>query len=329
MKKIALVTGGAGFIGSHMVDLLLKKNFRVRVIDDFSAGSLENLSKHKMNINLKVEKADIRNINQNNSIFKNINYVFHFAGNVDIVPSIEKPKQYMSANVMGTVNILESIRKRKITKFIYAASSSCYGIAKTPTKENAPIDTRYPYALSKYLGEKISFHWASVYKIPIISLRIFNAYGTRSKTSGTYGAAFGVFLKQKLEKKPFTIVGNGKQKRDFVHVTDVANAFLCAAQSGKKNKIYNLGTGKPNSVNYLVSLLGKNKIVYLPRRIGEPYCTCASTQLIRKELKWRPNVKFKDGVMEMLKNINYWKSAPLWNKKKISIATKNWFKYIN
>jgi len=198
-KKIAVVTGGAGFIGSHMVDLLLKKNFRVNVIDNLSGGRLENLKHHLNNRNFNFEKLDICKLKSNHKFFKLCDYVFHFAGKGDIVPSIDRPIEYLDANIMGTAKVLEASKKGSIKKFVYSASSSCYGIAKTPTSEKDLINPLYPYAMSKYLGEKLCFHWNKLYKLPVNSIRIFNAYGPRVKTTGAYGAVFGVFFKQKLE----------------------------------------------------------------------------------------------------------------------------------
>ena len=328
-KKIAIVTGGAGFIGSHSVDLLLQQGFKVRVIDDLSGGRLENLKHHKKNKNFFFKKLDINKMSLKEKIFNNASYIFHLAGKGDIVPSIENPLNYMMTNVIGTTKVLENCRNQKIKKFVYAASSSCYGLASTPTNEKHKISPEYPYALSKFIGEETCFHWSKVYNIPMVSIRIFNAYGPRVKTTGVYGAVFGVFFKQKLENKPLTLVGNGLQRRDFLNVKDVANAFYMSAISKKKNEIYNLGSGKPKKIIDLIKLLGSNKIVKLPKRPGEPDCTWADTKKIRKQIKWKPNVSFKNGVNEMLSNIENWKNAPLWNKKNIKKATKTWFKYLS
>ena len=320
-KKVCLVTGGAGFIGSHMVDLLLAKNYTVRILDDLSGGHIKNIKHNLNNKNLSIEKKDITKISTTNKIFKNLDYVFHFAGKGDIVPSIENPKNYINTNLFGTVNILEGCRNSKIKNFIYAASSSCYGIAKTPTSENHPIFTLYPYALSKYQGEQATFHWSKVYKIRSNSIRIFNAYGPRVRTTGVYGAVFGVFFKQKLAQKPLTIVGNGKQKRDYIYVTDVADAFFKLGKSKYDRQIFNLGGGDPKTVNYLANLIGGNKI-FIPKRPGEPDCTWADIKKIKKKLKWKPTVSFEEGVKEMLKEINNWRDAPLWNKKNIKRQQK-------
>jgi UDP-glucose 4-epimerase len=328
MKKISIVTGGAGFIGSHLVDLLLQKDHEVRIIDNLSGGHEANLKQHKNNKNLKCEWIDINNLASNSSIFLEASYCFHLAGIGDIVPSIEKPIDYMQTNVQGTVNVLEASRKCNLKKVVYAASSSCYGLAKTPTSESHNIEPMYPYALSKYLGECAVFHWNKVYNLPVNSICIFNAYGTRVRTTGVYGAVFGVFLKQKLEGKPFTIVGDGTQARDFVYVTDVAEAFYAAAVSEVSNERFNLGGGNPQTINYLVELL-KGDIQYLPKRPGEPETTFANISKIQDKLKWNPKVSFDTGVSLMLNEINHWKDAPLWNKDNIEIATRSWFKYMS
>lgn len=328
-KPIAVVTGGAGFIGGHMVDHLVEQGYAVRVIDSLVGGREENLVQHQSNSDVILEKRDIRSFSAKDSLFKDAKLVFHFAGIGDIVPSIENPAEYMSANVQGTVNMLECARYAGVDKFVYAASSSCYGLANTPTDENHPIDTKYPYALSKYQGEQAAFHWHQVYKLPVNSIRIFNAYGTRSRTSGAYGAVFGVFLRQKIANKPFTVVGDGTQTRDFLYVTDVARAFYAAGISNTVGRVYNLGAGKPQSVNRLVELLGGGEVVHLPKRPGEPDCTWADITRIQSELGWSPEVSFEEGVAKILANIDYWKNAPLWEPSSIAGATKLWFEFMS
>ena len=326
-KKIAVVTGGAGFIGSHMVDLLLSKKYRVHVIDNLCGGYKKNLAQHNKNPFLKLEKTNICQLKPNNKLFKNADYVFHFAGIGDIVPSIENPTDYMMTNVQGTIRVLEASRFAKVKKFVYAASASCYGLTKKRTKENFNIKPEHPYALSKYLGEKAVFHWHKVYGLPVNSIRIFNAYGPRVRTTGAYGAVIGVFFKQKIENKPMTIIGNGKQSRDFVHVSDVARAFLAAAKTSYSGRVYNVGTGKPKTVNNLYSLIGGKK-VFIPNRPGEPKYSSADIGKIKRELKWYPKMQFKNGIAQMLKEIEKWKDAPLWTPKSIRSATKTWFKFL-
>src|SRR6195256_2409949 len=251
-KPVAVVTGGAGFIGSHMVDALLAAGFAVRVIDNLVGGHRSNLDHLKGNSDLACHWQDIRALEPNSPIFADARYVFHFAGIGDIVPSIEQPTQYMETNVQGTVRVLECARHARVRKFVYAASSSCYGLAATPTREDHPLSPQYPYALSKYQGEQAALHWHQVYCLPVNSIRIFNAYGTRVRTTGAYGAVFGVFFRQKLAGKPFTVVGDGSQSRDFLYVTDVAEAFRLAAETERTGEVWNLGAGNPQPVNRLV-----------------------------------------------------------------------------
>ncbi|MBI2961298.1 MAG: GDP-mannose 4,6-dehydratase [Betaproteobacteria bacterium] len=326
-KPIAVVTGGAGFIGSHMVDLLLERGFAVRAIDNLIGGREENLAHHRADPDLVFEKRDVRSFAPGDALFAGARFVFHFAGIGDIVPSIEQPLEYLSANVQGTVHMLECARAAGAAKFVYAASSSCYGLAAVPTREDHPIGPRYPYALSKYQGEQAVLHWHQVYGLPVNSIRIFNAYGTRSRTSGAYGAVFGVFLRQKLAGKPYTVVGDGTQRRDFLFVTDVARAFLAAAQTPRSGRIYNLGAGNPQSVNRLVELLG-GEVVRIPKRPGEPECTWADITRISAELDWRPRVSFEEGVSRIVANIDYWRDAPLWDPASIARATETWFRYL-
>jgi len=327
-RKTAVVTGGAGFIGSHMVDLLLGHGYRVRVIDNLVGGREANIAHHSDNADFDFVESDIRSFQAGNSLFKGVDAVIHFAGIGDIVPSIERPMEYMSANLLGTVHMLECARAASVKKFVYAASSSCYGLAKTPTREDHPISTEYPYALSKYQGEQAVFHWHKVYRLPVNSIRIFNAYGTRSRTSGAYGAVFGVFLKQKLAGKPFTVVGDGTQRRDFLYVTDVVEAFRLAAETEKTGEIWNLGAGDPQPVNRLVELL-EGPVTYIPKRPGEPDCTWADIGKIMRDLGWKPKVSFPEGVARILAEIEYWRDAPLWDPDSIAKATTKWFKSLS
>ena len=322
-----IITGGAGFIGSHLVELLIKKNYKITVIDNLSTGRYENLKKFKKKI--KFVNCDLSKKNKKwTSIFKKCDAVFHLAALADIVPSIQFPEKYFHANVTSTLNILECCREYKVKKIIYAASSSCYGIPKKyPTPENYFIDPQYFYAVSKKLGEDLIMHWSKVYKIKAISLRLFNVYGTRSRTSGTYGAMFGVFLAQKLSNKPLTIVGNGHQKRDFVYVTDVVEAFYLAFTSNYSAEVFNVGSGKTAKINDVAKLISSKKI-HIPKRPGEPDITHADISKIKKYLKWSSKTSIQQGVKKILLEIDYWKKAPVWTPKKINHATKDWFKLL-
>jgi UDP-glucose 4-epimerase len=327
MENIAVVTGGAGFIGSHMVDLLIDRGYEVRVIDNLTGGHRKNLDHLSDHPKLSCHWQDIRELEAGSEIFKNARFVFHFAGIGDIVPSIERPAEYMDVNVQGTVRVLECARAAGVKKLVYASSSSCYGLAATPTDEQHPISPQYPYALSKYLGEQTAFHWNRVYGLPVNAICIFNAYGPRVRTTGSYGAVFGVFFKQKLAGQPFTVVGDGTQSRDFVYVTDVARAFLAAAETDWAGERFNVGSGNPQPVNKLVEILGGD-VVYIPKRPGEPDCTFADIGKIRRLLGWEPIVGFEDGVRRMTQHIGDWANAPLWNPASIAEATQTWFKYL-
>lgn len=322
----ALVTGGAGFIGSHLVDRLLEEGHEVTVVDNFSTGRPQNLKNHKSSKNLHLVKEDISVFDSIKQYFKDIDIVFHCAALADIIPSIVNPGEYYKSNVTGTFSVVEAARLAGVKKLVYTASSSCYGMPDTyPTPETAEIRPQYPYALTKYLGEQIVLHWGKVYKIPVISLRLFNVYGPRSRTCGTYGAVFGVFLAQKLAGKPFTVVGDGNQTRDFIYISDVVEAFIKAAHSDVKNEVFNVGSSNPQSVNKLVSLLNGNK-VHIPKRPGEPDCTWADIKKIKSILGWQPRISFETGTQKIIKEINYWRDAPVWTPEAIEKATFDWFK---
>ena len=328
MGMRSIVTGGAGFIGSHVTDRLLKEGHKVTVIDNFSTGRPDNLKHHLGNPDLTVIRQDITDLQTLKTIFAGADRVFHLAALADIVPSIINPVEYYRSNVNGTMCVMEAARLCGVKKVIYTASSSCYGIPDAyPTKETAEIRPQYPYALTKFLGEATALHWGQVYKIPVTSLRLFNVYGPRSRTSGTYGAVFGVFLAQKLNNKPFTVVGDGNQTRDFTYVTDVADAFFIASESSICNEVFNVGSGGTYSVKELVKLLG-GEVNYIPKRPGEPDCTFADTEKTAEALNWRAKVSFPAGVLEILKNIDYWRSAPLWTPENIAEATRDWFRYL-
>jgi UDP-glucose 4-epimerase len=329
MSQTAIVTGGAGFIGSHMVERLLADGHRVRVLDNLSTGRLKNLAHVANDPRLSVEELDVADTRRIAPHFKDVDWVFHIAALADIVPSIQQPLTYNRSNVEGTVSVLEAARHAGVKRFLYTASGSCYGIpSEIPTSETATIQPQYPYALTKWVGENYALHWAQVYKLPVVSLRLFNVYGPRSRTSGTYGAVFGVFLAQKLHDQPLTIVGDGTQTRDFTFVTDVVDAFVTAVRSNVSGEIFNVGSANTYSVNRLAELLGGDT-VHIPTRPGEPDSTFADIRKIQRVLGWRPRVSFEEGVAIMLQNIEYWREAPVWNPSTIADATKEWFEYLS
>ena len=322
-----VITGGAGFIGSHLVEKLFENN-DLHVIDNLSTGHFENIKQFQNKISFY--ELDLYSVDENkiDKVLKGADLVFHLAALADIVPSMQYPEKYYNANVTGTLKLLQSMVRNNVKKIIYTASSSCYGIPDVfPTDEKAEERPQYPYALTKLLGEKIIFHWSMIYQINAISLRLFNVYGTRSRTSGTYGAMFGVFLAQKLAKQPLTIVGDGSQTRDFTYVTDVVNALIIVGKTDITNQTFNIGSGETISINKIANLLECNK-VFIPKRPGEPDCTFANINKITEFTKWRPKIKIAEGIKYLIDNIDYWKNAPVWTPSKIDDATKDWFKYL-
>lgn len=329
----ALVTGGAGFIGSHLVARLLREGYHVRVVDNLSTGTERNLraavAEGGSGDRLVFQRFDLALDDGLSDICRGVDVVFHLAALADIVPSIQRPLDYHRANVDGTAGLLEAVRAAGATpRFVYAASSSCYGLPEElPTPETAAIRPEYPYALTKYVAETYVLHWSKVFGLPAVSLRFFNVYGPRARTGGTYGAVFGVFLAQKRASKPLTVVGDGTQTRDFVYVTDVVDACLKAAESDLSGEILNVGADNPVSVNRLCELIG-GPTVHLPKRPGEPDCTWADTTRIRRLLGWSPAISFEEGTARMLEVIDDWRDAPVWTPETISTATADWFRYL-
>lgn len=323
-----LVTGGAGFIGSHLCELLVAQGHEVLALDSLVSGRLQNLKTIAGQPGVRFVQTDICDSAAIAPCFKGVDWVFHLAGLADIVPSIEQPAQYFQTNVTGTLHVLEAARRCGAKRLVYAASSSSYGVPDVyPTPETYPTKPLYPYALTKHMGEELVLHWARVYQMPAMSLRLFNVYGTRSRTSGAYGAVFGVFLAQKLHGQPFTVVGDGRQTRDFTYVTDVARAFLAAAESGLSGLALNVGSGDHYSVNRLVELLGGD-VVHIPRRPGEPDCTFADISQIQRLLGWQAQVSLERGVETLLNNIDAWREAPVWDQASIDRATATWFHHL-
>ena len=296
----SIVTGGAGFIGSNLVDRLVNEGHRVIVLDNFVSGKKKNLSHHRKK-DVEIINLDISKNKNLEKYFYKVDYVFHLAGLAEITPSIKNPRKYFINNVLGTLNVLEASKNKKIKKFIYAASSSCYGNPKNfPTSENEKIDTKHPYALTKYLGEELVIRYASIFNMPNISFRFFNVYGPRLNTSSQYSAVFGKFLSQKSNKKPLTVVGDGKQTRDFIHVEDLIEAFFKILNSKIVNKVYNLGSGKETSINKIAKLFGGNKI-HISKRISEPKRSLAKISSIVKDVDWKPKVSIEEGIKGLLK----------------------------
>ena len=295
MKKKFIVTGGAGFIGSHLVDLLIKNKHEVIIIDDLSTGSIKNINEKAI-----FKKINLNNLKKIDPFFKNCDGVFHFAALPRIQPSFEEPILHNQVNITNTLNVLQSMKNNNVKKIVYSSTSACYGNpAEIPTSEKCPIDLLNPYALQKYTSEQYALILSKKFKINAISLRYFNVYGPRSYNPknklSAYSSVVGIFNYAKNNKLPIKITGDGKQKRDFVHVFDVARANYIAMKSKKSGQIYNIGTGKSISIKEL-SYLFTNKPSFIKERFGEANITCASIKKVKKELGWYPKLKLENVI---------------------------------
>lgn len=323
---LAIVSGAAGFIGSHLCEELLSQGHDVIGIDNLTTGRRENLKTIASHPKFSFVLADI--FDMESVHIEEGSVIFHLAALADIVPSIEHPELYHNTNVTGTLKLLERARRAKVKKVVYAASSSCYGIQGAyRINEDYTPNPMYPYALTKYVGEQYVMHWSKVYKIPATSLRLFNVYGPRHRTTGNYGAMFGTWLAQMANDKPITIVGDGRQTRDFIYVKDVASAFIKAAESDKCG-VFNIGSGETYSVRSVADMLDAKERVYIPLRPGEPHCTWAKIGKARGRLNWKPRVDMIDGVNILKSHLMDYKSAPVWSPEKIEVATRPWFTHL-
>ena len=302
MKRLkSVITGGAGFIGSNLANHLVKIGHKVIILDNFVSGKRSNLE-HLKKKDVKIINIDVSKNKNLNKYLKGADYIFHLAAFAQIMPSIKNPKKYFKNNVIGTLNVLEAAKSKKIKKLIYAASSSCYGASKKiPTSEKDKIELNNPYAATKFLGEELVMKYASIFKMPNISFRFFNVYGPKINISGPYSAVIGNFLFQKKNNKPLTIVGNGQQTRDFIHIDDLVSAFLKAIKSKKVNKIYNLGSGKRTSINTIAKIIGGKK-KFIPTRPGETKHSLANISKLKKEIKWKPKTSINTGIKKLLSN---------------------------
>ena len=299
-----LVTGGAGFIGSHLVDRLIKENHKVIVIDNLTTGKEENINPQAEFYNL-----DIYDFEKIKPLFEKIDFVFHLAAIPQILVSIKDPVETSKVNILGTINVFKAAIEAKVKRVIFASSSSVYGNQeKLPLKENMRPNPVNPYALQKLVGEQFAKLFTKLYRIPIISLRYFNVYGPRININSDYSSVIGKFLKQKAEGKPLTIFGNGEQTRDFCYIDDVVDATIKAMKSKKLKggEVINIGSGKSYSINYLANLIG-GKRKYLTPREGDVKHTQADITLAKKLFTWQPKVSFEEGLRRVKE----------WFKKKI------------
>lgn len=296
-KTKVVVTGGAGFIGSHLTDALVQKNFEVHVVDNLSTGKRENL-----NPRARFHQIDIRDAARLKKVFKGAKFVFHLAALARVQPSIKDPIMTNEVNTSGTLTVLFAAKEAGVKRVVYSASSSAYGGQKKfPLKENFPANPLSPYGLQKHIGELYCRLFSQIYGLETVSLRYFNVYGPRAATEGAYTLVIGRFLKQRQQGEPMTIVPDGNQSRDFTHVYDVARANILAMKSAKvgQGEVVNIGGGHDHSVNKVARLIGGPTVFVEPRL--EPRRTLADISLAKKLLGWQPRVKLEKGIEELKK----------------------------
>jgi UDP-glucose 4-epimerase len=294
-----LVTGGAGFIGSHLVDALIARGEEVLVIDNLSTGKKEYL-----NPEAKFFEVDLRDFNKIRPLFEDVDFVFHQAALPRVPFSIANPRETNEINIGGTINALLAAKEAKVKKFIYASSSSVYGNQKKlPLGEDLPCLPLSPYGLQKYVGELYCRVFSEIYGLATVCLRYFNVYGPRQPESGAYTPVIGIFLTQKRQGKPLTITEDGEQTRDFTHVFDVVEANLLAQKSDKvgRGEVINIGAGKNYTINKIARLIG-GKVTYIPPRPGDVRHTLADISRAKQLLGWQPKIKLEEGIKKLLEN---------------------------
>lgn len=296
----SLVTGGAGFIGSNLVDKLLDLGHEVVVIDNEYSDVHDQFY---WNDKAQNYKYDIRDYENTRPLYEGVDFVFHIAAEARIQPAIENPIQAVSINSVGTCTVLQCAREAGVKRVMYSSTSSAYGMNESPNVETQPDDCLNPYSVSKVNGEKLCKMYTSLYGLPTICFRYFNVYGERQPLRGQYAPVIGIFLRQRASEEPLTIVGDGHQRRDFTHVSDVVMANVLAATSPIDSKffgeVFNVGTGTNYSVNQIAGMISKNKI-NLPPRPGESRVTLANNQKIQKVFGWKPTVKVEDWIQTQL-----------------------------
>ena len=299
MKK-AIITGGAGFIGSHLVDALVNLGIQVSIIDDFSTGKVENVNKKAYCWKQDISKVDI---NELTDFMKGVDTVFHLAALARVQPSIEQPLPYHDANVTGTHNLLVAASRAGVDKFIFSSSSSVYGNASTPTSESHPKNPISPYALHKLIGEQYCKLFSTLYDIDTVSLRYFNVYGDRMNLEGAYRLAIPIFASQIKEGKPCTINNDGKQRRDFTYVGDVVDANIICASNKKRfsGDVFNIGNGNNTSVNELVDMLGGERGKGI--KVVEPFETLADNAKALLDLDWDPKGNIENWIKKYRKEL--------------------------
>ncbi|OGZ42246.1 MAG: hypothetical protein A3C80_01455 [Candidatus Ryanbacteria bacterium RIFCSPHIGHO2_02_FULL_45_43] len=296
-----VVTGGAGFIGSHLADALVERGHEVHIIDNLHSGKKEHVHKDAV-----LHIIDIRDLEKIRKVFKDlgaVKCVFHLATLPRVPFSIEHPIETNAVNVDGALNMLVASKDAGAEKFVYSASSSAYGDQNTlPLTEDMRVNPKSPYGLQKYIGELYCKIFYEVYGLPTVSLRYFNVYGPRYNPEGDYALVIGKFIKQKRQGKPLTITGDGSQTRDFTHVSDVVQANILAMESDKvgKGDVINIGGGSNTSINALASLIG-GPVQYIEARL-ESKDTLADIKKAKELLGWEPKMQFEEGIRTLLRN---------------------------
>jgi UDP-glucose 4-epimerase len=292
-----IVTGGAGFIGSHIVDRLVSMGADVTVIDDESAIAHDQFYYNDL---AEYYKRSISDYENTRWLYNGIDYVFHLAAESRIQPTLENPLLAFKTNTVGTATVLQCAREAGVKRVIYSSTSSAYGLAnKPPLKETMPDDCLNPYSVSKVAGEKACKMYTDLFGLETITFRYFNVYGPREPVKGPYAPVVGLFLRQKSAGEPLTIIGDGMQRRDFTYVRDVVDANISAISNGIPGSVYNIGTGRNNSVYELAKMIS-DSVKYLPPRLGESRETLACNDKAFKELKWNPVYKIEDYIRERL-----------------------------
>ncbi len=297
-----VVTGGAGFIGSHLVERLVYSGHKVTALDNLSSGKIKNLKKIRNRIKFyKIDLAKEKNLEK---YFKNVDWIFHLAGVSSVTQSLIYPIRYYSNNVKSTINLLNAIKYKKVKKIVFFSTAALYGNPKKlPINEKSKIQIFNNYSLTKKICEEILEHWWRVFKINTIILRVFNVYGPRCKDDSKDGNVVGIFYKKYLQKKALPIFGNGKQTRDFIYISDVLDAIIKLAKSKVKFDIFNLGSGKQVTINKLVGIIGVQKIKYLPKNKNEIENSFASIKKLKKTIDWKPLTKIEKGIKETFNSL--------------------------
>lgn len=324
MSKVALVTGGAGFLGSHLVDHLMNKEFHVRVIDNLSTGKMKNIEQWNDSPRFEFLKKDILDLKEEEEFFKDVDYVFHLASADNEADSLFNPSIYTTVNTLGTIKVMECCRYQKVKKVVYTSTTKIYGNPNTPTLESDPPRPLTPYALSKISAERAIEQWSFNFNIPVTILRVADSFGPRCHFPNGYYASFiGMWLAQKANDLPLTIIGSQDQKRDLIYCTDVANACLVLAEDGENKKTYNICSGKPIAFNEIIQKISNNFKI-LPKMNHVPYDTWLDSTNSGFKTLWSPRVSFEHGIKFTMTAIDEWKDDKAWTVEEVEELVTKW-----